>query len=148
MSLQDRIKEDLKEAQLAKDAARVSTLRLLMSEIYNARIQKGDSFSDEDIVGVIRHEIKKRMEAQAAFRNGGREDSAQKEEVEERLLEQYLPPQLTNEELTKVIDEAINEVGATTMTDMGKVIGMVMSKVDNRADGGRVSVIVKEKLHG
>lgn len=142
----DKIQTDLKQAQLARDEIKVSTLRLLLSEIKNAEIAKGSPLADADIISVIQKEAKKRKEAAVAFRNGGREDSAVKEEAELRILESYLPEQISTEELTKIVEESINEQGATSIQDMGKVIGAVMSKVKGQADGGTVSALVKEKL--
>lgn len=146
----DRIQSDLKQAQLAKDEVKVSTLRLLLSEIHNAEIAKSGppagGLSDQDILSVIQKEVKKRKEAAAAFRSGGREDSATKEESESLILEGYLPAQISNEELTKIVEDTINEVGTTSPQDMGKVMGAVMGKVKGRADGGMVSALVKEKL--
>ncbi len=142
----DKIQTDLKNAQLARDEVKVSTLRLLLSEIKNGEIAKGESLSDEDIVSVVQKEVKKRKEAAAAFRSGGRGESAAKEEAELLVLESYLPLQLSNEELTKLVEETIHEVGASSIADMGKVIGAVMGKVKGKADGGVVSAMVKEKL--
>lgn len=144
--LQNDIFKDLKQAQIARDEIKVSTLRLLLSEINNLRIDKGGDLSDEDIRGVVQKEVKKRKEAVAGFRSGGREDSAQKEESEMAVLQGYLPVAFSNEELTKLADEAINEVGANSLQDMGKVMGVVMGKVAGRADGGTVSQIVKGRL--
>lgn len=147
----DRLKNDLKEAQLARDGTKVSTLRLLISEIKNAEIAKGPSpdgegLSDEDIISIIQKEVKKRHEAASGFRVGEREEQALKEEAELEVLKAYLPQQLSNEELTKIVETTITEVGATGITDMGRVIGLVMGKVKGQADGGTVSGIVKEKL--
>lgn len=142
----DKIQADLKQAQLARDEVKVSTLRLLLSEIKNAEIAKGNSLSDEDIVSVIQKEVKERKEAAIGFRSGNREDAALKEEAESLILRVYLPTQLSNEELTKIVEEAITEVGATTIADMGKVIGAVMGRVKGQADGGSVSSIVKDRL--
>lgn len=142
----NQIQEDLKEAQLARDEVKVSTLRLLLSEIKNAEIAKGGSLSDEDVVSVIQKEVKKRKEAAEGFRSGGREEQAQKEETEMAVLQGYLPAQLSSEELTKLVEDTINELGAKTITDMGKVMGVVMGKVKGQADGGQVSALVKEKL--
>ena len=146
----DKLQEDLKEAQLARDEVKVSTLRLLLSEIKNAEIAKGGpsagGLSDEDVVSVIQKEVKKRKEAAAGFRSGGREDSALKEESELKILEGYLPAQMSNEELTKVVEDTITEVGVSSIQDMGKVIGAVMGKVKGQADGGVVSKIVKQRL--
>src|SRR3989338_6228313 len=141
----DKIQSDLKQAQLSRDEIKVSTLRLLLSEIKNAEIAKGNNLEDQDIISVIQKEAKKRKEAIVAFRAGGREESAVKEESELKVLENYLPAQISTEELTKIVEESINEQGATSIQDMGKVIGAVMGKVAGRADGGTVSALVKEK---
>lgn len=144
--LQDQLKSDLKNAQLARDEIKVSTLRLLLSEIKNAEIQKGADLLDQDLIPVLQREVKKRKEAAIGFRSGGREEQAKKEELEEVILKSYLPAQLSIEELTKIVEGAINTLGATSIQDMGKVIGAVMSEVKGQADGSTVSVLVKEKL--
>lgn len=144
--LRQQIQNDLKEAQLARDELKVSTLRLLLSEIKNAEISKGTQLEDSDIVIVVQREVKKRKESSSAFRNGGREEQAQKEELEAKVLEGYLPRQLLNEELTKIVEESINELGAKSIQDMGKVMGVVMGKVAGGADGNTVSSLVKERL--
>jgi uncharacterized protein YqeY len=142
-----KIKEDLKQAQLLRNENSISTLRLLISEINNLKIQKGeDTLSDNDVVSVIQKELKKRREASSEFRKGNREELAQKEEAEAAVLEQYLPDQLSDEELTKFVEDSINEVGAKELKDMGRVIGVVMSKTAGKADGSRISALVKEKL--
>ncbi len=138
--------QDLKNAQLARDEIKVSTLRLLLSEIKNAEISKGEELKIEEIISIIQREVKKRKEAAEGFRGGGREQQAQKEEAESRILEGYLPAQLNIEELTKLVEDTINELGATSMQDIGKVMGAVMGKVLGRADGGMVSQLVKERL--
>ena len=142
----NKIQNDLKQAQLSRDGIKVSTLRLLLSEIHNGQIQKGEELSNEEIVQIISREAKKRKEASLAFRQGGREESALKEEEEGKVLEGYLPSQLTDEALTKIVGDTITEVGATTISDMGKVMSMVMGKVAGRADGGIVSALVRKKL--
>lgn len=144
--LQDRLRQDLNQAQLAHNDIKVSTLRLLLSEIRYAQISKGQDLSDEDIVHLLGREVKKRLESATAFRQGGREELAAKEDQEAEILKSYLPPQLPDEELTKIVEDSIQEVGAKSVSDMGKVIGMVMGKVKGQADGGRVSALVKEKL--
>lgn len=141
-----KLQEDLKQAQLARDEIKVSTLRLLISEIKNAEIAKGGGLSDEDVISVIQREVKKRKEAALGFRQGAREESAQKEEAEQKVLESYLPSQLGVDQLTKIVEDSINELGATGMQDMGKVMGVVMGKVKGQADGGMVSNLVKQKL--
>lgn len=146
----DRIQTDLKNAQLARDEIKVSTLRLLLSEVKNAEIAKGNpteaGLSDEEIVSIVQKEVKKRKEAAEAFRSGGREEAAVREEAELKVLEGYLPAQMSSEELTKLVEETIDEVGATSMVDMGKVIGAVMGKVKGKTDGTTVSNLVKERL--
>lgn len=144
--LLDQIQSDLKNAQLSRDEVKVSTLRLLLSEIHNIQIEKGSEVSDQDIVSVLQREVKKRKEAAIGFRSGGREESALKEEAELKILEEYLPSQLSNKELTNLVQDTINELGAKSLADMGKVMGVVMGKVSGRADGGTASAIVKERL--
>lgn len=144
--LTEKLQEDLKQAQLARDEVKVSTLRLLLSEIKNTQIQKGSELSNADVVLVIQKEAKKRRESIESFKTGDREDLAQKEENELNILQTYLPSQLTQEELTKFIEDTITEIGATSLQDMGKVMSGVMSKVSGRADGDTVSQLVKQKL--
>lgn len=144
--MEEKIKEDLKQAQLKRDDTRVSTLRLLLAEIANARIAKGNKLSDEEIVSAIRREAKKRKEAMEGFRSGGREEAAAKEEAELMILEDYLPQQLQDDLLQKIVEDVINKLGANSLQDMGRVMGEVMSQVKGQADGGRVSALVKERL--
>ncbi len=145
----EKIQSDLKDAQLARDETKVSTLRLLLSEIKNAEIAKGSAsagLTDPDIISVIQKEVKKRKEASTAFKQGGRDEASIKEESEAVILESYLPAQMSVEELTKIVESSITELGVTSVADMGKVMSEVMGKVAGRADGGMVSSIVKEKL--
>lgn len=144
--LLNKLQEDLKQAQLQRDEMKVSVLRMLVSETKYASISKGDQLSDEDVLAVISREVKKRREAAAGFRQGGREEDAQKEEKEAQILLSYLPEQISDEELTLVVEEAINNTGAASISDMGKVISQVLGKVAGRAEGSRVSALVKEKL--
>lgn len=144
----EKIQADLKDAQLQREEVKISTLRMLLSEIHNAKIAKGQELSESDLMVIIQKEVKKRKEASLGFRQGGREDSALKEEKEAEILSTYLPKQLSDSELEAIIDEAITQTGATQISDMGKVIGMVMGKVAGQADGGRVSALVKSKLNG
>ena len=144
--LTDSLTSDLKAAQLARNEIKVSTLRLLLSEIKNSEIAKGQQLSEQDLISVIQKEAKKRKEAAAGFRSGGREEQAQKEESELKILEGYLPSQLEVEELTKLVEQTINEVGAKSIADMGKVMSVVMVKVAGKADGASVSDLVKQKL--
>lgn len=142
----DQIKDDLKKAQLARDEITTSTLRLLLSEINNFRISKGEDLTGQDILTVVQKEVKKRKEAAVGFRTGGREDQAAKEESEARVLQKYLPEQISDEELTKIVEDIINSIGAKSLADIGRVMSLVMSKVGQRVDGTRVSILVKAKL--
>lgn len=141
-----QIQSDLRQAQLARDEIKVSTLRMLISEIHNFEIQKGGAISQEEIISAVSKEVKKRKEAAIGFRQGGREEQAVKEEAELKILESYLPKQLGSEELTKIVESTITEVGAKSIVDMGKVMGVIMGKVAGRVDGNTVSSLVKERL--
>jgi uncharacterized protein len=142
----DQLQDDLKQAMLAKDEAKVSALRMLISAVRYTGNGRDQEFSDDQVVSVIQKEIKKRKEAAEGFRSGGREEQAQKEETEADMLQKYLPAQLSDEELTKIVEDTINEVGAKSMQDMGRVIGVVMGKVGSGAEGSRVSGLVRQKL--
>lgn len=144
--MNDQIRQDLKQAMLAKDETALLTLRSLLSEIKYLEVAKGELPSDQDIIGVVQKELKKRREAAEGFRKGDREESAAKEEAEAKVLEKYLPAQLSDEELQNLVDEAINEVGASSMADMGKIIPSVMSKAGQGAEGSRISAMVRQKL--
>lgn len=155
--MEDQLKEDLKQAMLAGDSIRVKVLRLLLSELQYAKMQKGENFKHtEDIINVIQKSIKQRKESIESFEKGGRDDLVNAEKAELEILQAYLPAQLSDEELTKIVEEAINKVTllpdgsktTTTMADMGKVIGLVMGAVGQKAEGARVSSIVRQKLQG
>ncbi len=149
--METQIKQDLKAAQFAKDETKVSTLRMLLSELTYARVKKGvkntdEILEDEEVVTVVAREIKKRQESVEAFEKAGRTELAEKEKAEIEILKVYLPPQMSDEELVKIVEDAISETGAAGVADMGKVIGLVMQKVGQSATGGQVSSIVKQKL--
>lgn len=144
--LLDEITENLKTAQRDRDEIKVSTLRLLLSEIRNAEIAQRKVLEDEVIIKVIQFEIKKRKQAVEAFKSAGRIDRAQRESDEEQILTEYLPKQLSDTELNNVIASTINQLGARGLSDMGKVMGMVKAKVGNTADPGRVSQKLKQRL--
>ncbi len=146
MNLFQSIQNDLKTAQLGKDEQVVSVLRMLLSELKNSQIQKGSELQDSEITQVIQKEIKKRSESKEAFEKAGRQESAQKEAEESEVLKKYLPEQLSDENLAVIIDEAITQTGAVGVSDMGRVIGIVMSKAAGQVDGTRVSSAVKERL--
>lgn len=120
----------------------IATLRLLQSALHNKKIELLRDLEDEEVLDVIRKEAKKRKEAIEAYEKGGREDLRKKEESELKILEKYLPAELSDEELKKIAREVVLEVGK----NFGSVMGKIMGKVGGRADGGRVSNIVKEVI--
>ena len=142
--LQDEMKAAMKSGQ--KD--RLSVIRMLISEIKKVQIDKKKELSDEEIIEVLQRYAKQRKESIKQYREAGREDLAQKEEFELGVVQEFLPQPLSQEELEKIIDETIAELGASSMKDMGKVMKAVLEKVKGRADGAAVSAIVKNKLSG
>jgi uncharacterized protein len=145
MALINTIQDDLKSAIFAKDELKASVLRMLLSATKYKRIDLGRELVDEDVVGVVQKEIKQRKESIDAYR-ATRPDLADKEEAEMRILEVYLPKQISESELEQIVKDAISLTGASTVKDMGKVIGEVKSKVGSSADGARVSAEVKKQL--
>ena len=141
-----KIQLDLVESLKQKEEVKTSTLRLVISEVNNAKIKKGKDLEDEEILEVIKKEAKKRQESIAAFKQGERADLAEKEEKELAFLKTYLPETISDEELLKIVDSQIAEVGARDMKDLGKVMSAVLSKVKGRAEGSAVASIVKSKL--
>lgn len=142
----DKLQEDLRQAQLNREVVKVATLRLLLSELKYAQIEKNRDLQEEEIISITSREVKKRKESISAFKQGNREDLVSKEEAEIKVLKLYLPEQLSDEELIKIVEDAISETGATNITQMGQVIGKVMGKVIGKAEGARVSSLVKERL--
>ncbi len=141
MAVQEQVKADLAGAMKAGERERVGALRLVLSEL-----QKAAKEGDADEVAVLRRERKRRLDAAEQYRQGGRADLADQEEGEARLIEAYLPAELSDEELERLVGEAVAEAGATAPQDMGKVMSIVMPKVGGRADGKRVSQRVREAL--
>lgn len=146
MSLIDNINSDLVDAMKSKDEAKVSVLRMLKSALQNEKIKAGKDLADEDIIKVIQTQIKQRRDSIATYEAGGRNELADKEKSEIEALSTYMPEQLSDEELTAIVKSAIEETGATSMADMGKIMGKVMPQVAGRADGNAVSSKVKELL--
>lgn len=144
----ETIDADLKAAMKAGDKLRVSTLRMVSSELSNARIEKGEDLDEEEVVAVLARARKQRLESEEQYRDGGREDLAEKEAAEATIIQEYLPEPIPEEELDELIDAAIAETGATSVKDMGAVMGRVMPDVRGRAEGSEVSRRVKERLTG
>jgi uncharacterized protein len=137
----ERVQQDTREAMKAGDRDRVGALRMIASALQQeAKEGKGDE------VAALRRERKRRHEAASAFREGGGDERAAVEEAEAELIGGYLPAEMSEEELAQLVDAAIAESGASEQRDMGKVMGLVMPRVDGRADGKRVSAAVRERL--
>lgn len=145
----DQLREQLKQSMLAKDAQKTSVLRLLLSAINYYEIQKGGAnyeATDEDVHVVIQKEVKQRKDSIEQFSNANRQDLADKEQKELDFLQIFLPAQMSGEELRTLVKEAVITAGATSLADLGKVMGILMPKVKGKADGNVVSGIVKEEL--
>lgn len=144
-----KIQDDLKEAMLAKDAERLSVIRMLKSAIQYHEIQKGGAgyeATDEDVMEVVGREIKKRRESIEMYKTGNRPELAEKEQRELTILQTYLPEQLSEDTVRTFVKEAVEQTGATTVADMGKVMAALMPKVKGKADGNLVSTLVREQL--
>jgi uncharacterized protein len=147
MTLQERLAQEIKSAMLAKDADKLSTLRLLKSVIgYLLVERKTETLSDADFVGVGQKEVKKRRDSIEQFEKGGRPELAAKEKKEIPVLETFLPQAMSPEELEQLIKATIAETGATSKKDMGPVIKAVQAKAAGRADGKTISGIVGKLL--
>jgi uncharacterized protein YqeY len=147
MALQDRLSQEIKAAMLAKDADRLSTLRLLKSAMGYAQIEKKtESLPDADVVAIVQKEVKKRRDSVEQFEKGGRPELAAKEKQEIVVLESFLPQALPAEELEKLVRATIQELGATGKKDMGPVIKAVQAKAAGRADGKSISGLVGKLL--
>ena len=146
MSLIGRLEDELREAMLARENERRDALRLILSSLRSAEKDLQRELSDDEELQVLQRERKRRHEAAEAFRDGGREAQAQKEEAELAVLEEFMPAPLSEDELERIVDDAIAENKATSMNDMGRVMADVMPQIAGRADGSAVSQIVREKL--
>jgi len=147
-NLTEKINADVKAAMIAKNELELLTLRMLTAALKNKRIDMGKEavLSDEDVVTVIQAEIKKRKDSAEAYLAGNRTDLADKEKAEIAILAKYMPEQMSADELEKITQETITQLGASGMKDFGKVMGVVMSKVKGKADGNQVNVAVKKLL--
>ena len=148
--LKDRLRTDLTASMKARDSLRSSTLRMLLTSITNAEVagKEQRQLTDEDVVGVLSTEAKKRREAAAAFEDAGRVDSAEKERAEAGIIADYLPQQLDDTEIRALVSATIDSLGARGegMRGMGKVMGALQPQVKGRADGGAVAAEVRRQL--
>ena len=146
MTLIEELEDEVKDAMRAGDADRRDALRLILASLKSAEKDLMRPLTEDEELQVLQRERKKRIEAAEAFRSGGREAQAEKEEAELDVLEEFMPEPLTEEELERIVDDAIAENKATNMRDMGRVMADVMPQIAGRADGSAVSQLVREKL--
>ena len=147
MSLQDRIQADIAEAMRSKDTLKLGVLRMMKSAVMNKKVEKMKDLDEPEVLTVFNTLVKQRKDSVDQFRKGGREDLAQKEEAEIKVIESYLPAAASEEDIRRAIEEAIQETSATSMKDMGKVMKATQARLSGKTvDGARVSQMVKEKL--
>ncbi len=146
MTLADRLNADLTTAQKARDAQRVDVLRFLKSNLINAKIAQQKDLEEADVEKVLASEVKRRTDAVAQFRSGGREDLAKADEAAIAIIKEYLPQAMTEAEVETIVRTQIAKVGASSPADFGKVMGPVMAQVGTRADGKTIQILVKKLL--
>ena len=147
MTIQERLAEEMKSAMKAKEALRLSTIRMARTAIKNAEIEARQDIDDESVIKVLSTMVKQRREAAEAYRET-RPELAEKEEQELAVLQEFLPQPLTPEEIQGIIDQAIEDLGASSMKDMGPVMKQVTARTVGRADGKQVSNLVRQRLIG
>jgi hypothetical protein len=146
LTLVERLEGEVKDAMLARDAPRRDALRLILNSLRSSEKDLQRPLSEEEELQVLQRERKRRNEAAEAFRAGGREEQAKQEEFELEVLEEFMPEPLSEDELERIVDDAIAETGATSLRDMGRVMADVMPQIAGRADGSAVGQLVREKL--
>lgn len=147
--LKDRIVSDLKTAMLSGDKQRAEALKLLKSAILYKEVETGvreTGLDDQTVITILTKEAKKRSEAAVMYQKGDHSEQAQQEQYEHDLIQEYLPAQLTDEELARAVQEVISQAGEVTSKDMGRLIGLVKNRVGAGADGGRIATAVKKGL--
>ena len=146
MEIQNRLSEDLKTAMKAKEKIKVGTIRMVRAQLKDFQIAKGDELNEEDEISVLINAAKKRKEALELYEKSDRQDLIEQEKQELEIISAYLPAQLSKEEVEKVVLKVIEEVGASSPQDLGKVMGATMKDLKGKADGKMVQEIVREKL--
>jgi len=146
MNLRETISQDVKTAMKAKDTKKRDALRLLMSAFKQIEVDERKELSDDDVIKIIQKQVKSRNDSATQYKDAGRDDLLQVELDEIAIYTQYLPAQLSDDELTSTVKEIITKVGATTMKDMGKVMGMASKELAGKADGKRINECVKSLL--
>ena len=144
--LKSRLAEEMKDALKSRDRVRLGALRLLHASVKNREVELRRDVEDEEFLEVVAGEVKRRKEAAEAYERGDRQDLLERELREQEVLEGYLPPQLSDEEVAGLIDDAVRATGASGPGDLGKVMGYVMSRAKGRVDGGVVNRLVRERL--
>ncbi|GIU06846.1 MULTISPECIES: GatB/YqeY domain-containing protein [Shewanella] len=146
MSLIDQLKDHMKQAMFAKEKVRLSAIRMALAAIKQIEVDTRESLTDEQVIAVLTKMVKQRRDSIAQFEAAGRNDLADVEAAEIQVIEAFLPTPLSEAEITALIDATILEIGASTMADMGKVMGALKSKVQGRADMGAIGAMIRAKL--
>lgn len=150
MTLFERLYEDMKQAMKARDQVRLDVLRMAIAACKNYKIEKygvsEQELSDEEVLNVLTKQIKQRKDAAESYKAAGHQEHADKETHEASLIQEYMPPQMTEEEIRAVVKETIDSMGVSSPAEMGKVMGAAMGKLKGKADGNDVQRIVKELL--
>ena len=146
MSLTDRIKDDMKVAMRERDKERLSTIRLILAAIKQQEVDRRETPTDADVLAILDKMVKQRKDSIEQFTKAGRDELAEKEQSEIVVIQDYLPKQLSEEEILTLVDDAISSTGAESMRDMGKVMGILKPQLQGRADMGQVSGLIKSKL--
>ena len=146
MTMRDRIENDIRQAMRSRDQVRLDALRYLKSALQMVEKTKGESLDDAGVVEVVTKQVNDRRESIRMFEQGNRADLVAKESAELAVLEVYLPPQMSDEELAALVRQVVEEVGAATIRDKGKVMGRLMPQVRGKADGTKVNALVTEIL--
>ena len=146
MDIQTNLKNDMIIAMKTKDADKLKTIRSLRAAIQSKRLELNQDLTEEETMAVIAKSAKQRRDSIASFQEGGRDDLVAEEEQELTIIEEYLPKQMSEEEISSIVEEILQSTSSSSMKDMGKVMGAIMPKVKGKADGGLVQTIVKNKL--
>ncbi|WP_280768508.1 GatB/YqeY domain-containing protein [Salipaludibacillus daqingensis] len=146
MNILDQLNQDMKDAMRNRDKQRLSVIRSVKSSLQNDQINKGEELSDDEILTVLNREMNQRKESLYEFEKADRKELVDKTNAEIQLLSEYMPSQLSDEELQLIVTETVEEVGAKSKSDMGKVMGAIMPKVKGRTDGSKVKNFVQQSL--
>jgi len=146
MSLSERLSDDMKQLMKSGDKFALTVVRMIRSAIKNVEIDSRKTLSDDEVLDILSREIKQRRDALQEFEKAGRDDLADQAKAEIDVIQRYMPQPLTDEELNAIVEETVREVGATSKSDMGKVMSAIMPKVKGRVDGKQVNAAVQRFL--